>query len=201
MKENGKVTNIFLSGVGGQGAILASNILGEAFLNAGYDVKKAEVHGMAQRGGDVTTHFRCGKKVYSPLIKQGDVDFLISFELLEAIRYINWVKPEGKVIINNQTVFPPAVNLGLMEYPKDVDETFKKYFKNNAYIIDGQNIAKNLGNLQAANVVLVGAFSSFFPELKEGQFVKAIKSLLAPKLHDLNIKAFYEGKKAMERNV
>jgi indolepyruvate ferredoxin oxidoreductase beta subunit len=84
---------------------------------------------------------------------------------------------------------------------RKVDETFKKYFKNNAYIIDGQNIAKNLGNLQAANVVLVGAFSSFFPELKEGQFVKAIKSLLAPKLHDLNIKAFYEGKKAMERNV
>jgi indolepyruvate ferredoxin oxidoreductase beta subunit len=198
MKENGKVTNIFLSGVGGQGAILASNILGEAFLNAGYDVKKAEVHGMAQRGGDVTTHFRYGKKVYSPLIKQGDVDFLISFELLEAIRYINWVKPEGKIIINNQTVFPPAVNLGLTEYPKDVDKTFKKYFKDNVHMIDGQDIARNLGNLQAANVVIVGAFSSFFPELKEELFVEAIKSLLAPKLHDLNVKALYEGKKAMK---
>ena len=201
MKENGKVTNIFLSGVGGQGAILASNILAEVFLNAGYDVKKAEVHGMAQRGGDVTTHFRCGKKVYSPLIKQGDVDFLLSFELLEAIRYINWVKPEGRVIINNQTVFPPAVNLGLMEYPKDVGKTFKKYFKDNLHMINGQDIAKNLGNLQAANVVIVGAFSSFFPELKEELFVEAIKTLLAPKLHDLNIRAFYEGKKAMEHNV
>ena len=201
MKENGKVANIFLSGVGGQGAILASNILAEVFLNAGYDVKKAEVHGMAQRGGDVTTHFRFGKKVYSPLIKQGDVDFLLSFELLEAIRYINWVKPEGRVIINNQTVFPPAVNLGLMEYPKDVVKTFKKYFKDNLHMIDGQNIAKNLGNLQAANVVLVGAFSSFFPEFKDEQFVEAIKSLLAPKLHDLNVRAFYEGKKAMEQNV
>lgn len=200
MNENGKVMNIFLSGVGGQGAILASNILGEVFLNAGQDVKKAEVHGMAQRGGDVTTHFRTGKKVYSPLIKYGDVDYLLSFELLEAIRYINWVKPEGKVVINNQTVFPPAVNLGLMEYPKNVDETFKKYFKDNVYLIEGQDIARKLGNTQAANVVMVGAFSNFFPELKEELFVDAIKSLLAPKLHDLNVKAFYEGKKALRKN-
>ncbi|HSV95727.1 MAG TPA: indolepyruvate oxidoreductase subunit beta [Spirochaetota bacterium] len=199
MNENEKVTNIFLSGVGGQGAILASNILAEVFLNSGYDVKKAEVHGMAQRGGEVTTHFRFGKKVYSPLIKHGDVDFLVSFELLEAIRYINWVKPEGRVIINNQMVFPPAVNLGLREYPKDVGETFKKYFKGNAYIINGQDIAKNLGSLQSANVVLVGALSSFFPGLKEELFLEAVKGLLASKLHDLNIKAFYEGKKAMER--
>ena len=91
--------NIFLSGVGGQGTILASNILGQILLNAGYDVKKAEVHGMAQRGGDVTTHFRYGKKVYSPLIKEGEADYLVSFELLEALRYINWVKPGGKVVL------------------------------------------------------------------------------------------------------
>lgn len=201
MKKNGNVMNILLSGVGGQGAILASNILGEVFLNAGQDVKKAEVHGMAQRGGDVTTHFRCGKKVYSPLIKYGDVDFLVSFELLEAIRYINWVKPGGKIIINNQTVFPPAVNLGLMEYPKNVIETFKKHFKNNVYLINGQDIARDQGNLQAANVVIVGAFSNFFPELKEELFVEAIKKLLAPKLHDLNIRAFYEGKKALEQRI
>src|SRR5512136_1451472 len=114
MSNNGKTRNILLSGVGGQGMILASNMLGQVLLNAGYDVKKAEVHGMAQRGGDVTTHFRFGKKVYSPLIKQGEVDFLISFELLEALRYINWIKPGGKVILNNQTIYPPAVNLGKM---------------------------------------------------------------------------------------
>lgn len=195
--KDGKTTNIFLSGVGGQGAILASNILAEVFIKAGYDVKKSEVHGMAQRGGDVTTHFRFGKKVYSPLIKYGDVDYLLSFELLEAIRYINWVKPEGKIIINNQKILPPAVNLGQMEYPKDVDKIFKKYFKENVYVIDGQEIARKLGNLQAANVVLVGAFSNFFPEVKDTQFIDAIKSLLAPKLHDLNVKAFYEGKKAL----
>ena len=193
-----KVTNIFLSGVGGQGAILASNILGEVFINAGYDVKKAEVHGMAQRGGDVTTHFRFGKKVYSPLIKYGDVDFLLSFELLEALRYINWVKPEGKIVINKSEIFPPAVNLGQIAYPQEVEETFKKHFKNNVWMIDGQEIAKKLGNVQSANVVLVGAFSNFFPGIKDQQFIDAIKALLVPKLHDLNVKAFYEGKKTMQ---
>lgn len=197
MKDNEKITNIFLSGVGGQGAILASNILAEVFIKAGYDVKKAEVHGMAQRGGDVTTHFRFGKKVYSPLIKYGDVDFLLAFELLEAIRYINWVKPDGKVLINKQEIFPPGVNLGQMEYPQDVEKTFKKYFKNNVWIVDGQGIAKKLGNIQAANVVLVGAFSNFFPKVKDQQWIEAMKNLLAPKLHELNIKAFYEGKKAL----
>jgi indolepyruvate ferredoxin oxidoreductase beta subunit len=198
MKENEKVTNIFLSGVGGQGTILASNILGEVFLKAGYDVKKSEVHGMAQRGGDVTTHFRFGKKVYSPLIKYGDVDFLISFELLEAARYINWVKPEGKVIINKQEILPPAVSLGQMAYPKDIEKTFKKYFKNHVWIVNGQEIARRLGNIQAANVVLVGAFSNFFPEFKEEQWTNAIKELLAAKLHELNIRAFHEGRKALE---
>ncbi len=195
--ENSRITNIFLSGVGGQGTILASNILGEVFLNAGYDVKKAEVHGMAQRGGDVTTHFRFGKKVYAPLIKYGDVDFLISFEELEAIRYINWVKPDGKVLINKQKILPPAVSLGQMEYPKDVEKTFRKYLKDNVHMIDGQEIARNLGNTQAANVVIMGAFSNFFPELQETQWIEAIKSLLAPKLHDLNVKAFYEGRKVV----
>jgi len=197
MTDNNKVTNIFLSGVGGQGTILASNILAEVFLKRGYDVKKSEVHGMAQRGGDVTTHFRFGKKVYSPLIKYGDVDFLLSFELLEALRYINWVKPEGKIVINKQEIYPPGVNLGTAKYPADVEKTFKKYFKGNVHILNGQDMARKLGNTQAANVVLVGAFSNFFPEIKEEQFIDAIKTLLAPKLHDLNVKAFYEGRKVL----
>ncbi|HNT44340.1 MAG TPA: indolepyruvate oxidoreductase subunit beta [Syntrophorhabdaceae bacterium] len=197
MKKDEKTTNIFLSGVGGQGAILASNILGEVFIRAGYDVKKAEVHGMAQRGGDVTTHFRFGKKVYSPIIKYGDVDFLLSFELLEAIRYINWVKPDGKIVINTQTILPPSVSLGQMQYPQGVEDTFKKHFKDNVHVVDGLGIAKELGNLQAQNVVLVGAFSNFFPKMKEAYFIDAIKKLLAPKLHDLNIRAFEAGRKAL----
>jgi indolepyruvate ferredoxin oxidoreductase, beta subunit len=197
MSNNGKTRNIFLSGVGGQGTILASNILGQVLLNAGYDVKKAEVHGMAQRGGDVTTHFRFGEKVYSPLIKQGDVDFLISFELLEALRYLNWVKPEGKIILNNFSILPPSVNLGKMEYPKNVEQVFRKHFKENVWLINGHEIAKNIGNVQVANVVLIGAISNFFPELKPEQWIDAIKSLLADRLHDINIRAFNEGKAAI----
>ena len=197
MSNNGKTRNIFLSGVGGQGTILASNILGQVMLNAGYDVKKAEVHGMAQRGGDVTTHFRFGEKVNSPLIKQGDVDYLVSFELLEALRYLNWVKPEGKIIINNFSVLPPSVSLGKMEYPKNVEQTFKKHFKDNVWVVNGYEIAKNIGNLQVANVVLIGALSNFFPELKAEQWIDAIKSLLPDRLHDINNKAFNEGKAAI----
>jgi indolepyruvate ferredoxin oxidoreductase, beta subunit len=198
MSNNGKTRNIFLSGVGGQGTILASNILGQVLLDAGYDVKKAEVHGMAQRGGDVTTHFRFGEKVYSPLIKQGDVDYLVSFELLEALRYISWVKPEGKVILNNFSILPPAVNLGKMEYPKDVEKTFKKHFKENVWIVNGYEIAKGIGNTQVANVVLLGALSNFFPELKAEQWTDGIRSLLPARLYEINAKAFDEGRSAIK---
>ena len=197
MSNNGRTRNIFLSGVGGQGTILASNILGQVMLNAGFDVKKAEVHGMAQRGGDVTTHFRFGEKVHSPLIKQGDVDFLVSFELLEALRYLNWVKPEGKIILNNFSVLPPSVSLGKMEYPRDVEQTFRKYFKDNVWLIDGYEIAKNIGNLQVANIVLIGSLSIFFPELEDSHWTDAIKSLLPSRLHEINLLAFNEGKSAI----
>ncbi|MBN2401473.1 MAG: indolepyruvate oxidoreductase subunit beta [Spirochaetes bacterium] len=195
MMKNNKVTNILLSGVGGQGAILASNILAHVFVEAGYDVKKSEVHGMSQRGGDVTTHFRYGRKVYSPLIKLGDVDFLLSFELLEALRYINYCKDSARIIINNQKIFPPAVNLGLAMYPEDIPAMFKKHFKNNVRIVNGQEIALNIGNAQAANVVLVGAFSQYFPEIKEDMWIKAITDLLPKKIHELNIRAFKEGQR------
>ena len=194
--NNNVVTNVLLSGVGGQGTILASNILTEVFLGAGFDVKKSEVHGMAQRGGDVTTHFRFGKKVYSPLIKYGDVDFLVSFEQLEALRYINWVKDNGKVIINDQQVLPPAVNLGQAVYPPDTEKTFRKFFKENVHVIKGQDIALKLGDVRAANVVLVGAFSNFF-KFKEETWIKALTELLPKKIHELNITAFKEGRKAL----
>jgi indolepyruvate ferredoxin oxidoreductase beta subunit len=200
MSNNGKTRNIFLSGVGGQGTILASNILGQVMLNAGFDVKKAEVHGMAQRGGDVTTHFRFGEKVHSPLIKKGDADFLVSFELLEALRYLNWIKPGGKIILNNFSILPPSVNLGRMEYPKDVEKTFRQYFRDSVWLINGYAIAKDIGNIQVANVVLIGALSNFFPELKEEQWTEAITGLLPPRLHEINIKAFHEGKAAIQKS-
>lgn len=197
MTANGKTVNIFLSGVGGQGTILASNILGQVLLNAGYDVKKAEVHGMAQRGGDVTTHFRYGARVDSPLIKQGDADFLVSFELLEALRYINWVKPEGKIVLNDHKIFPPGVNLGKMEYPSDVVATFKKHFDGNVWLVAGRDIAKSLGNIQVANVVLLGALSHFFPELESGKWIDVLKDILPARLHDINTKAFHAGRKSI----
>jgi len=197
MSNNGRTRNIFLSGVGGQGTILASNILGQVLLNAGYDVKKAEVHGMAQRGGDVTTHFRFGTKVFSPLIKQGEVDYLISFELLEALRYINWVKPGGSVILNNHSIFPPSVSMGKMEYPNNVEQTFRQHFKENVWVVDGNGIAKSLGNIQVANVVLIGAVSDFFPELQPQQWLEAIKDLLPARLHAINIRAFEAGRSAI----
>jgi indolepyruvate ferredoxin oxidoreductase beta subunit len=196
MSDNGATRNVFLSGVGGQGTILASNILGQVLLTAGYDVKKAEVHGMAQRGGDVTTHFRFGTKVFSPLIKQGEVDYLVSFELLEALRYINWVKPGGKVLLNNYSILPPTVSLGKMEYPKDVHQTFRRYFGENVWILDGNRIAKGLGSIQVANVVLIGALSNFFPELKPQQWIDAIRDFLPPRLHEINVNAFEAGRSA-----
>jgi indolepyruvate ferredoxin oxidoreductase beta subunit len=197
MTGSGKTVNIFLSGVGGQGTILASNILGQVLLNAGHDVKKAEVHGMAQRGGDVTTHFRYGPKVDSPLIKQGDADFLISFELLEALRYINWVKPEGKVLLNDHKIFPPGVNLGQVEYPSDIAATFREHFNGNVWVVGGRDIAKSLGNIQVANVVLLGALSNFFPDLETEKWIDVLKDILPSRLHDINIKAFREGRQAI----
>jgi indolepyruvate ferredoxin oxidoreductase, beta subunit len=192
-----KVVNVLLSGVGGQGTILASDILCSVFHEAGYDVKKSEVHGMAQRGGDVTTHFRFGKKVYSPLIKYGDVDYLVSFELLEGLRYINWVKEKGKVILNEQEVYPPSVNLGKMKYPEGVVKTFKKFFNGNVFPIRGLEIAIRCGDARAVNVVALGAFSNFF-NIHEEAWEKNLLQHLPPKIHELNLKAFREGKKAIQ---
>jgi len=191
-----KVTNVLLSGVGGQGTILASDILCSVFHEIGYDVKKSEVHGMAQRGGDVTTHFRFGKKVYSPLIKYGDVDFLISFELLEGLRYINWVKKGGKVLLNHQEVYPPAVNLGKMKYPEEVAKTFKKLFKGNAFVIKALEIATKCGDARAVNIVTLGAFSNFF-DIKDEIWERNLLQYLPEKVHQLNLNAFREGKMAI----
>jgi len=192
------VTNILLSGVGGQGTILASNILAHVFLEAGFDVKKSEIHGMAQRGGDVVTHVRFGDKVYSPLIRYGEVDFLLSFELLEGLRCINWLKRGARVLLNNQVIPPPSVSTGREKYPQDIVATFRKFFRNNFYLVDGRKIAEELGNIQAANVVLVGAFSNFFPRVPEDLWISAIRALLRESLHELNIRAFREGRKALK---
>jgi len=190
-------TNILVAGVGGQGVILASDIMSEVFMEAGYDIKKSEVHGMAMRGGIVTSHFRFGKKVYSPLIKEGEVDILFAFEQLEGLRWINHLRANGKIVMNDHTINPPAVNLGEMEYPKAIPEKIKSKFKD-FYLVKGTEMALQLGDARAANVVLLGAISKFF-EVNEDIWLKTILNYLPPKVHELNRKAFYGGRDQISR--
>jgi indolepyruvate ferredoxin oxidoreductase beta subunit len=186
------VTNILLSGVGGQGIIFASDIMAEVFLESGFDVKKSEVHGMAQRGGSVTSHVRFGRKVYSPIIKQGEVDILFSFEELEGLRWLNYVKPDGVIVLNNHKINPPAVNLGQIGYPRDIPGIFRKQF-DKFYLIDGTKLALEAGNVRAANVVLLGAISNLF-EIEQAPWMEAILRHLPPRLHEVNREAFASGR-------
>jgi len=185
-------TNILVAGVGGQGVILASDIMCEVFMEAGYDVKKSEVHGMAMRGGIVTSHFRFGKKVYSPLIKEGEADILFAFEQLEGLRWVNHLRLNGKIVMNDHKINPPAVNLGEMEYPKAIPKMIQSKIKN-FYLVKGTEIALQFGDVRAANVVLLGAISKFF-ELNEDLWLKTILNYLPAKVHELNKKAFYAGR-------
>ena len=187
-----QTTNVLVAGVGGQGVILASDIMSEVFMEAGYDVKKSEIHGMAMRGGIVTSHFRFGKKVYSPLIKEGEVDILFAFEQLEGLRWINHLRSQGKIIMNDHRVNPPIVNLGEMEYPRNIPETIRSKFKD-FYLIQGTEIALQVGDVRAANVVLLGAMSKFF-EIDQERWLKTILNYLPPKVHEVNRKAFAAGR-------
>jgi indolepyruvate ferredoxin oxidoreductase, beta subunit len=185
-------TNVLIAGVGGQGVILASDIMSELFMEAGYDVKKSEVHGMAMRGGIVSSHFRFGEKVYSPLIKEGEVDILFAFEQLEGLRWINHVRPDGKIVINDHKINPPAVNLGETEYPKDIPKKIGSKFKN-FYLVKGTELALQMGDVRAANVVLLGAISKLF-DVGEELWLKTILNHLPAKVHELNRKAFSSGR-------
>lgn len=193
---NDAVTNILLSGVGGQGIILASDIMAEVFLKAGFDVKKSEVHGMAQRGGSVTSHVRFGRKVYSPIIKQGDVDILFSFEQLEGLRWLNYVKPDGVIVLNNHRINPPAVNLGQMEYPEDVPGIIRERF-DRFYLVEGTKLALQAGDIRAANVVLLGAVSKFF-DMEESLWIETVLGHLPVKVHEINKRAFAVGRDQIE---
>jgi len=183
-----KVTNILMAGVGGQGVILASEIVSEAMMRAGYDVKKSEVHGMAQRGGSVTTHVRFGKKVYSPLIKDGEVDILFSFELLETMRYLHTLRDDAVILVNNQKILPPSVTLGKDAYPENIPELLAQRYKH-FQLLDAVAIAGRAGNTKALNVAFVGVLSRHF-DISESLWQEAIKAMLPAKLVDLNIKAF-----------
>jgi len=192
METTDRVQNILMVGVGGQGVILASEIISEVMMRAGHDVKKSEVHGMAQRGGSVSSHVRFGPKVYSPLIKKGDADVLFSFELLESVRYLDFLRSDALIIVNNQKVLPPSVTLGVDSYPERLPEIMRERFSR-VEIVDALDIAKQAGNVRALNVAFLGAFSRHFA-VDENLWKEVISSMLPAKLVDVNIKAFMLGR-------
>ncbi|MBW2055872.1 MAG: indolepyruvate oxidoreductase subunit beta [Deltaproteobacteria bacterium] len=188
-----EVTNILLVGVGGQGIIVASDIMTDVFLEAGYDVKKSEIHGMAQRGGSVTSHVRFGKKVYSPIIKQGDADILLAFERLEALRWVNHLRGDGTVVMNDHKINPPAVNLGQMSYPERIEEILEKHC-GRLHVLPATRLAEEAGDIRSTNVVLLGALSHLC-SIREGLWIDVILKRLPPKVHSLNQRAFSLGRR------
>jgi indolepyruvate ferredoxin oxidoreductase beta subunit len=149
---------VLIAGVGGQGIVLAGDILCQVMMTSGLDVKKSEVHGMAQRGGSVTSHVRFGQKVYSPIAGKNDVDFLVSFEKMDTLRYLDFLKPEGMVIINSEEIYPPAVNLGDAVYPDNVVEIVRQRFRV-VKVVDAKDLAGRAGNVRTVNAVLLGTLS------------------------------------------
>jgi indolepyruvate ferredoxin oxidoreductase, beta subunit len=183
---------ILLAGVGGQGVLRASDILCHVCMAAGLDVKKSEVHGMAQRGGCVTSHVRYGEKVHSPLSKINDVDILVSFEKMDTLRYLDYVKETGTVIINTEEIYPPAVNLGEAVYPINVAETVCRYFAKST-TIDATALALRAGNIRTVNTVLLGALSSCL-SFSIGLWEKVLEDSFPTKLIKANREAFHLGR-------
>ena len=188
MKEN---KSVLFVGVGGQGTILASKILTEGLLKSGYDVKMSEVHGMAQRGGSVTTQVRFGDKVYSPLIEKGKVDVIVSFEKSEAARYLPYLKKDGHVVINDYEIHPVPVLTGKEKYPENVNERLTDLVEN-IVIMNAAQIAESLGNIKAQNVVLLGALIKVL-QLEDINWDEVISEIVPSKAIELNKKAFKAG--------
>jgi indolepyruvate ferredoxin oxidoreductase beta subunit len=189
--KRAKVENILICGVGGQGIILASDVLCQAVFLAGYDVKKSEVHGMAQRGGSVITHVRFGDKVYSPLIEKRSCDYMLAFEKLEALRYSEYLRKNTKIIVNNREIPPMSVLAGDAKYPANVESTLKKF--GTLHLIDAANIAVELGNRRVVNIVLLGVLSNFL-DLGEKYWHDAIMQCVKERFVELNINAFNRGR-------
>lgn len=183
--------NLLLSGVGGQGVVLASYVLSQVALAEGYDVKQSEVHGMSQRGGSVTSHFRFGDKVWSPLVTPGTADILLSFEALEALRYAHWLRSGGLLVYNTVRINPSPVAAGLAEYPADIDARIAAVAAN-VRCVDAGALAEEAGTVKAVNVVMLGATSSALPFAPETWEV-VIRRVVPPKTVDVNLKAFALG--------
>lgn len=184
--------NVMIVGVGGQGSLLASKLLGKLLLTKGYDIKVSEVHGMSQRGGSVVTYVRFGDKVYSPIIDKGEADFIVSFELLEAARYTEFLKPDGKIIANTQQINPMPVITGAVEYPAELEEKIKAAGID-LVAVDALSLAEQAGSSKAVNIVLMGILSKYF-DFTEEEWISAIESSVPQKFLELNKKAFALGR-------
>ena len=179
--------NIMIVGVGGQGTLLASRILGNIVIKEGYDVKVSEVHGMSQRGGSVVTYVKFGEKVYSPIIDKGEADIILAFEMLEAYRALPYLKKGGKIIVNNQEMNPMPVIIGAMEYPKDIKNKLEQ--KVNLECVEALKLAKEAGNIKTVNVVLIGVLAKS-TNIAYEKWIEILKSTVPAKLLDVNLKAF-----------
>lgn len=184
--------NILLVGVGGQGTILASKILSEGLLRAGYDVKMSEIHGMSQRGGSVTTHVRFGRAVHSPVVDEAGADILVAFEKVEAVRWLSYLKPGGTLVVNDYEIHPLTVLIGAAEYPQDILAQLKAGVPN-TLIVDAARIAEELGGVKAQNIVLLGALVKGM-KLDDIDWISVLKELIPPKMYDLNARAFEAGR-------
>lgn len=182
--------NIVICGVGGQGIILASNVLCHTAFVEGFDVKKSEVHGMAQRGGSVITHVRIGDKVYSPLIEQGNSDIVLAFEKLEAMRYIHYLKKNGTAIVNDRKILPMSVLTGAASYPENIKANLKRHGE--IYYVDAEKVALELGNIRTVNIILLGVLSCFLG-FKKKSWKASITKNVKKRFVALNLAAFSKG--------
>jgi indolepyruvate ferredoxin oxidoreductase beta subunit len=190
--------DILLVGVGGQGTILVSRILTSGLVKAGYDVKMSEVHGMAQRGGNVSTQIRYGEKIYSPIIGRGGADVLVAFEKMEAVRYAEFLRPDGIAIINDYAMVPMSVSVGGAKYPDGVLDVMSGAFK--TVSLKAGEIAISLGNARCMNIVLLGAMVEVLG-LGGINWNDVMKEIISPKLIELNVKAFESGRVALSAVV
>ena len=190
---------IMIVGVGGQGTLLASRILGHVLIGQGYDVKMSEVHGMSQRGGSVVTYVKFGDKVYSPLVDQGEADYIIAFERLEAARWISYLKDGGTMMINDRRISPMPVITGAMEYPADIVEKLRA---KGAKVIacDALSMANEAGNAKSVNVVMIGILSAL-TEFSEDIWQEALTECVKPKFLELNKKAFSLGREYAQKSL
>ena len=187
-----KTKNIMIVGVGGQGSLLASKLLGQLLLSQGYDVKVSEVHGMSQRGGSVVTYVRYGDRVASPLIDKGEADYIVSFELLEAARWLEYLRPDGQIVTSTQQIDPMPVVTGNAVYPENLVEKLKATGVN-VDALDCLSIAMEAGSPKAVNIVLMGRLSHYF-ELPEEAWMKALEAVVPAKFLEMNKKAFALGR-------